>query len=239
MKPLIGITAMSEFRENGKSFTALNSTYKDAVLAGGGIPILLPINDPEYAEEIVQHLDGVIFSGGEDIHPLFYGEAPVLRLGLLTPQRDRWELELFKKAREKQLPLLGICRGCQLINVAMGGTLYQDIDSQVPGVNGHHPSGIKGDEVYHHIRINSSSELQKIFSAEKLGVNSFHHQSVKELGTGLVASAVSEDGIVEAFEYFHMEKEYIMGIQWHPEAMIGRHREFIELFENFIKRCKK
>ncbi|MGL5099612.1 MAG: gamma-glutamyl-gamma-aminobutyrate hydrolase family protein [Fusobacteriaceae bacterium] len=239
MKPLIGITTTSEIRDNGKVFISLNNTYKEAVILGGGIPFLIPVNNPEYAKEIVQHLDGILFSGGEDVHPIFYGEAPLIKIGTVNPDRDRWELELFKEARKKMIPLLGICRGCQIINIALGGTLYQDIDSQIPGVNGHHPVGIKGDEIYHHINIDPTSELYKIFTTQKLGINSFHHQSVKKLGEGLVSSAFSEDGIIEAYQYSEIENNYIMGIQWHPEAMVNKHQEFKKIFENFIVKCKK
>ena len=239
MKPLIGITTMAEFRENGKNFSVLNNTYKEAVLKGGGIPILIPVNDPGDAEEIVQHLDGILFSGGEDVHPIFYGESPLINLGTVSPERDRWELELFKAARKKKLPLLGICRGCQVMNVALGGTLYQDIDSQILKANGHHPVGIKGEEIYHFIDIDPTSELYQIFITEKLGINSFHHQSVKKLGEGLIVSALSEDGVIEAYESFEMENNYIMGIQWHPEIMRSRYERFHNLFESFIAKCKK
>lgn len=239
MKPLIGITTSIESRDNGREFSVLNNTYKEAILKAGGIPLLIPVNSSEYAKEVIQYLDGILLSGGEDVHPLFYGEPPLTKLQTLSPERDRWELELFKQAMKKNIPLLGICRGSQIINVALGGTLYQDIDSQLPGVNGHHPTGIKGDEIYHNIDIDLGSELYKIFIVEKLGINSFHHQGIKKLADNLKISSFSEDGIIESYEYAKMESQYIVGVQWHPEGMIGKHKEFLKLFENFVERCKK
>lgn len=140
---------------------------------------------------------------------------------------------------EKSKPILGICRGCQVINVFLGGNLFQDIDSQVKNVFGHHPKGVLGDEKYHRIKIKKDSELYKIFNREIIEINSFHHQSVKELGEDLKVIATANDGIVEAFQSYHMDEHYILGIQWHPEAMVKRYDEFLKIFENFVEKCSK
>lgn len=239
MKPLIGITVMPESREKGRVFNIINQSYKDAILKAGGVPVLIPLNEPEYASDYLDPLDGILFSGGEDIHPIFYGESPLMKLGTISPERDRWEFELYRLAFEKKIPILGICRGCQLITAAAGGRLYQDIDTQVNFVAGHHPIGISGDEIYHFVDIADSTHLHKILKKDNIGVNSFHHQSVKELAPDFKMGAISKDGIIEAFEYYDMEERYIMGVQWHPEAMVTRHEIFLGLFRDFIKACKK
>ncbi|MGL5231767.1 MAG: gamma-glutamyl-gamma-aminobutyrate hydrolase family protein [Fusobacteriaceae bacterium] len=239
MKPLIGITVFHETRELNKKYIALNNAYVEAIEMAGGIPILIPFADEALAKEYVDRCDGILFSGGEDVSPLFYGEDPKKQLGVIDTKRDFWEKALLKAVVEKSKPILGICRGCQVINVFLGGNLFQDIDSQVKNVLGHHPKGVLGDEKYHRIKIKKDSELYKIFNREIIEINSFHHQSVKELGEDLKVIATANDGIVEAFQSYDMDEHYILGIQWHPEAMVKRYDEFLKIFENFVEKCSK
>lgn len=239
MKPLIGITVFHETRELNKKYIALNNAYVEAIEMAGGIPILIPFAGEDLAREYIDRCDGILFSGGEDVSPMFYDEDPKKELGVIDTRRDFWEKALLKAAVDKNKPILGICRGCQVINVFLGGSLFQDIDSQVKNVLGHHPKGVLGDEKYHRISIKKDSELYKIFNREIIEINSFHHQSVKDLGEDLKTVATSNDGIVEAFQSYDMDKNYILGIQWHPEAMVKRYDEFLKIFENFVEKCSK
>lgn len=239
MKPLIGITVFNELRDRGRKYNALNFAYVDAVKMAGGIPIMIPVLEDSDGFEYINRLDGILFSGGEDMSPLYFGEEPIRELGQVDSRRDENERKLFLAAKEKKMPILGICRGSQVLNVYMGGTLYQDIDSQVKGVQGHHPTTTLYDERYHMIDIVEGTTLYDIFKTKELGINSFHHQAVKELAPNLVATAHAKDGIIEAWENKNMEEHYILATQWHPEAMIHRHREFLKIFENFIERVKR
>lgn len=239
MKPVIGITTFLESKEMGKKYQSLNNSYIEAIQLAGGIPILLPIieSDLSDAEEYISICDGILFSGGEDISPLLYNESPSKYLGVVDTRRDFWENELFKAILSSKLPTLGICRGCQVINVFKNGSLYQDIDTQIEYVNGHHPKGILGDEKYHSATLKEGSLLREIFGNDSIEINSFHHQSAKSMGENLVITALSDDEIIEAFENKNMDDHYIMGIQWHPEAMIKRYPEFLEIFKNFVTQC--
>lgn len=239
MKPLIGITVFYETRELNKKYIALNNAYVEAIEMAGGIPVLIPFVEEGLAKEYVERCDGILFSGGEDVSPMFYDEDPRKELGVIDTRRDFWEKALLQEAVEKNKPILGICRGCQVINVFLGGSLYQDIDSQVKDVLGHHPKGVLGDEKYHRVNIEKSSELYKMFNRDIIEINSFHHQSVKDLGENLKVIATSNDGIIEAFQSEDMNKHYILGIQWHPEAMVKRYDEFLKIFGYFVENCSK
>ncbi|NMA86497.1 MAG: gamma-glutamyl-gamma-aminobutyrate hydrolase family protein, partial [Tissierellia bacterium] len=198
MKPIIGI---SSYEENHKGQYNLNINYVDAVLDAGGIPVIIPIiRDEEDAERYLDTIDGIIFSGGIDISPLNYDENPLKEINRISSVRDNYEMMLFKKAYKRKMPILGICRGSQLMNVALGGKLYQDINTQAPNSLGHSPSSMAGDEFFHSIKIEKDSNFYNIFGKEKIFVNSFHHQAVKELGNNLKAVAHAEDGIIEAIE---------------------------------------
>lgn len=149
------------------------------------------------------------------------------------------EFELLEEAVKRKIPVLGICRGHQLINVAFDGTLYQDIDTEVQSAMGHHPSQISRDELFHSVSIKKESVLHDIFGDEKIYVNSFHHQAVKKLGRGLKATAFSCEGIVEAFETVDMNERFVLGIQWHPENLVNRYNEFLGIFKLLVDRAKE
>lgn len=235
MKPIIGLTVSGE-RKGQSEYNSLNCTYINAILEAGGVPLLIPmIADRDILARYINIVDGIIFTGGGDISPLYYGENPIKELGEVDERRDSYEMALFMEAYPTNMPILGICRGCQLINVALGGTLYQDINSQIEGSYGHMSKNSATDQVYHMIRIEKESKLYDIFGNDTIAVNSYHHQSVKDLGDGLKATAYSYDGIIEAFE--SIKKDYIIGVQWHPEAMVPKRALFTKLFEDFIKQC--
>ena len=200
MKPIIGI-AISNRVKSKKIYSVINNDYIKAVQKAGGIPILIPFsNNIENIKEYTDKIQGIIFTGGEDISPLAYNEDPLKEVECIIEERDRFELELFKEVYEKQIPILGICRGLQLINIALGGNLYQDINSQIPNSYGHAPKHTLRHNLYHSVKIEKYSKLFDIFKTEDLKVNSFHHQSVKKLGTDLKVTALSNDGIIEAIE---------------------------------------
>ncbi|MDH6350469.1 MULTISPECIES: gamma-glutamyl-gamma-aminobutyrate hydrolase family protein [Brevibacillus] len=231
MKPIIGLTT---FLSEQSKYSTVSRNYVDSIYAAGGVPITIPIvEDKTDYSEYIDLVDGILFTGGNDIAPYYFGENPLKELHSMSSIRDEYELSLFRKAYEKNVPIFGICRGIQLINVALGGSLYQDIYSQIPGALGHSPTQTASDELYHSIQISKHTQLYDIFGEERIFTNSFHHQSVKQLGKNLVATAFSEDGIVEALE--STEERFLLGVQWHPECMTKRHPMFLKLFSAFIQ----
>lgn len=234
MKPIIGVTS---FDGTEKVRHSVSNTYIDAVFAAGGIPAIIPvIYDEEDYDNYLDMLDGIIFTGGLDVSPLCYNENPLKEINLISSRRDKYELGLVKKAYERKMPILGICRGLQITNVALGGSLYQDINVQVSDSLGHAPRGISNDELYHSIEVKKDTKLYDIFGKEKIFVNSFHHQSIKDLGENLVVSALSEDGIIEAMEA--TDERFLIGLQFHPEALVKRHPEYLNIFKELVLAAK-
>lgn len=234
MKPIIGITSQYEYSV-GRNFNKINYTYIEAVIRGGGVPIILPIlSQLDDLDIYIDSIDGLILTGGEDVSPLIFGEEPIKEVKNICYDRDQMEIELFNRAYERGIPVLGICRGVQVFNVALGGTLYQDIHAQIPDALGHVSTyNIEGG--YHSIIIDKDTMLYDIFKQEKISVNSQHHQSVKDLGRDLRISAKSLDGVIEGVE--STTDKYVLGLQFHPEAMINPHKKFLNIFNHFIKNC--
>ena len=234
MKQLIGLTCQNEYSHNRK-FNKINYTYIDAIKKSGGIPIILPIvNEVELLDRYLDILQGIILTGGEDASPLLYGEEPIREVDTICFQRDNMEIEIIKRAYEKSIPIFGICRGIQMINIALGGTIYQDIYRQIPNSLGHIAgSSIEGG--YHTIEIVKDSIMYEIFNKERIQVNSQHHQSVRDLGKNLKINSYSLDGIVEGIE--STDDRFILGVQFHPEALIDQHDEFLNIFRYFISYC--
>jgi microsomal dipeptidase-like Zn-dependent dipeptidase/gamma-glutamyl-gamma-aminobutyrate hydrolase PuuD len=214
--PLIGLSVSPT--DNG---SALSAYYINAVLKAGGAPVLIPaVTDVTALRQIVAGLDGLVLTGGKDVNPLWYREDPLQPLGDVDPLRDEYELKLIKLATDRNIPLLGICRGEQLINVAFGGTLYQDIPSQRAGKPLiKHVQKMSGEYVSHTVSVAPKSQLAAIIGAGKQGVNTFHHQAVKDIAPGFRAVAYSTDSIVEAIEAW--PERPILAVQWHPEALVG------------------
>lgn len=232
--PRIGI---SSNRKDGLSCIA--DTYVQSVLKAGGAPVLIPvITDMEALTAIVSGLDGLLMSGGGDINPLYVGEEPVPQLQDVDTFRDEFDLILLRLATNRQLPVMGICRGHQLINVAFGGSVYQDIHSQHEATLFKHSQTMPREQVSHSVRItDTSSRLFDILKKEPdIFVNSFHHQAVKDIAPEFKETAVAPDGINEAME--HPEKE-IFSVQWHPEAMAANDDELmLELFRHHVKTAR-
>jgi putative glutamine amidotransferase len=198
--------------------TGVNAAYVRSMLAAGGVPIILsPLLGPSYAMRALDGVDGLLLTGGEDIHPAWYGAEPSPRLYPPSHERDLYELALFAAARQRELPILGICRGIQLVNVALGGTLFQDLPSERPGPVAHDPGGAR-DARTHEIRLEEGSRAARALGRTALSVNSFHHQAVDRLAGGLIASGWSADGLIEAAES-PAEAPWLLAVQWHPEEM--------------------
>lgn len=228
-KPIIGITCVVNWQD-GKQMQ--NETYIQAILKAGGIPLLLPAVEGE--DVILAHaalLDGLVVSGGPDIDPLYFGEQPIPGLGGVVPLMDSYEVRLIRLFLELDKPILGICRGEQVLNAAAGGTLYQDIYSTLPGLLKHRQEAPRPFRS-HSISIQSGTKLASILGVEQTLVNTFHHQAVAQPAPGFVISASAPDGIVEAIE--SQNHRFALGVQWHPEGMWNVAENHDTLFAAFI-----
>jgi putative glutamine amidotransferase len=203
---------------DGAERTGLNSAYVRSVSAAGGVPVIVsPLIGSAYAARALDGVDGLVLTGGEDMDPAWYHAD---RSPLLNPpsrERDIFELAIFAAARQRELPILGICRGIQVINVAMGGTLYQDLPSERPGPVDHNPAGTRTDRS-HGIRLAPESLAAEALGVTSMRVNSFHHQGIRELAPGLVATGWSDDELIEAVEGGEGQL-WMLAVQWHPEEM--------------------
>lgn len=203
---------------DGSDRTGVNAAYVQAVLAGGGIPLILsPLMGASLAGAALEACDGLLLSGGEDIHPSWYGAEPSPLLSPPSRERDLFELALFATARQRGLPVLGVCRGIQLINVALGGTLFQDLPTERPGPV-EHGSGGSRDGRSHPVRLEPGSRVAAALGVTAITVNTFHHQAIKQLAPGLVATGSTGDGLIEAVES-EPGAPWILAVQWHPEEM--------------------
>lgn len=237
MKPVIGITTFCEKGTN-KIFNSVSYNYVKSIMLAGGVPMLIPLdNDTDNFDIYLEKVDGLLFSGGVDVSPMLYGEDPLKEITKISSDRDNYEINLLNKAVSMDMPILGICRGMQLINVALEGSLYQDINAQIKNSNGHSPSEINVDELYHSVSIKIDSRLFKILNKDKIFVNSFHHQCVKKLGKNLKPVAFSSDNIVEAYE--SSKHRFLLGVQWHPEDLVIKHREFLQIFKELVEESSK
>jgi putative glutamine amidotransferase len=203
---------------DGAERTGLNSAYVRSITAAGGVPLVLsPLMGHSFAARALDGVDGLVLTGGEDVDPSWYNAELSPLTNPPDRNRDLFELALFAAARQRELPILGICRGIQLINVALGGTLYQDLPSERPGRVDHNPAGARADRS-HAIRLAPGSLAAEALGATSLRVNSFHHQAVRDLAPKLVATGWSEDELIEAVESVEGEP-WLLAVQWHPEEM--------------------
>lgn len=244
MKPLIGITCSmglgiySMTMENlPQEQHRMNDSYVKAIQQAGGIPVVIPAyEDLSFVEELISRLDGVLLSGGGDLDPTLYDCRPNAHLGSVSPRRDAAEIAIARHVlRETDKPLLGICRGVQVMNVAMGGSLYIDLPDE--GKLAHALSMYPRHQVSHEIDVREKTHLAKAMGVGKRYVNSFHHQAVKELAEGFTVSAYSEpDAVIEAIEL--PGERFVVGVQWHPEELTAR-EEAKQLFRNFVTAATK
>lgn len=235
-KPIIGLSSTSG---EGTS-TSVPLTYVESVIRAGGVPMVLPVtHDHELLNRMLDNIDALILTGGEDVDPLkWYGEEPLPALGGIAPERDSFDVALARLAVERGIPLLGICRGHQVINVAFGGTLYQDIPSQVKASQVKHRQSAPGNYGTHSIRIDKNSLLYKQIDTQAIAVNSFHHQAVKDVAPGFKVTATSVDGVVEAMEKIGSDQVY--SVQFHPEVFTAQNIDtFMGIFEYLIKKAQE
>jgi putative glutamine amidotransferase len=217
--------------------TAVGETYIRAVMRAGGTPIVLPPTlTPDDIPILTERLDGLLLSGGEDIAPKHYGQQDESWMGRVDENRDTIEIELTRSWILKDKPLLAICRGIQVLNVAIGGTLYQDISKHLPDALDHTYVPARPMEITtHSIDIDKNSQLARILGGTKFEVNSAHHQAIHTPGEGSTVVAHAPDGVIEAIELPQLK--YCIGVQWHPEAMVKISDMMMPLFVSFIQAC--
>jgi len=236
--PLIGITTYRTRNRYQYPQICLSEAYISSLAQAGALPVLVPLGLSESAlDELVALLDGVLFSGGGDVEPERYGSQPHPLVDNVDLDRDRVELHLLQKVLAARQPFLGICRGLQLINIGLGGTLYEDILDQKPGSLHHStPDELPRNHLSHTVRVESNSQLSKILAHPEVQVNSLHHQGVRRLAGDLLPTAYAPDGIIEAFELPGVR--YGLAVQWHPE-WLQEHLSMQALFRSFVEACSR
>lgn len=236
-KPIIGITGNTSALKND-DFEAFKINYSStgfskAISMAGGTPIIIPINDASFAKEYIQLVDGLLLTGGQDVTPLLYGEEPRKVIGPTSPERDKYEVALIQEAILQKKPILGICRGLQIINVVLGGSLLQDL-SEDPSISLQHVQRSQPEFATHSIKVKSGTHISEIVENNSY-VNSIHHQAIKDLGKGLTVSAWSPDNVIEAIEVVD-DTQSIVGIQWHPEITFLDNDASLAIFKDLIVR---
>lgn len=236
MRPRIGLNCDYAHRPSGEKRLALNLNYVEAVEAAGGVPVLLPWQSRTSLRAALEGLDGIVLTGGDDLDPGTYGARPHPAEKPMDPAREAFDLALVREVLRRRLPTLAICLGCQLVNVARGGTLVQDIPSQMPGALPH--ARLKdGEAPWHRVRVAPGSHLAGILGRASLEANSFHHQSVRTPGRGLEVTARAPDGVVEAVE--DPGHPFLLGVQWHPERCYRERPAHRRLFQALIAAAGK
>ncbi|OOB76822.1 MAG: hypothetical protein BEN19_03865 [Epulopiscium sp. Nuni2H_MBin003] len=239
MKPIIGIPLNAQHVKrnvSSKDIYYINEEYTLVLNKLGAMPILLPFTDDiSLVKAQVDLCDGILLSGGDDITPYLYGEEPNPKLGEYNEAIDRYQLNMTNETIQQNKPLLGICRGAQIINIIFGGSVYTDM-SYVPEKTLLHMQTGKRRDVCHTMVTKKGTKMHQYFGDEIL-INSFHHQAISTIGTGLIVSATAKDNIVEAIE--NNDLKYCVGVQWHPEIMAIYSESMNNLFIDFINHCKK
>lgn len=237
--PMIGISGSLDDNETQQYILR---TYTGALIAAGAVPVLLA---PDMTEgmlgECLKHLDGVLLSGGNDVAPELFGAEPIQQLGEVNPVRDTFEMRLVCEAFTHRIPTFGICRGIQSMNVAMGGTLWQDLPSQFRTADGQPPLAHSQKRMAcyrsHKVRIEKDSLLHQLVRADEIPVNSFHHQAVREAAPCLRITARATDGVIEAVEC--PSHPFFLGVQWHPERYYDREEDSMALFRAFVQAARE
>ena len=240
MRPVIGISAhptLHDYRGNKSTIQSCGENYLFSLEAVGAVPLILPIyDDPEALDRYVGLCDGYLIPGGIDVNPISYGETPHPLLETTRLDFDEYQLHLIERMRVSKKPVLAICRGIQIVNVAYGGTLYQDVSLHGEGTMRHSQVDITPGGISHHVSIEDDSILHRLYGSE-LWTNSYHHQSIKDLGAGLRITARADDGIIEAVEA--TDHPYLHAVQWHPESFFVRPDNYmLAIFEDFVKQCR-
>jgi putative glutamine amidotransferase len=237
MRPIIGITCGTNSTDNNLSENSISGSYISAIESAGGTPIVIPIVQNEAClEDSLEIIDGLLLSGGVDIDPVYFGEEAKPGLGRVDADRDRVEIYLTTNALKKDIPILGICRGIQILNVAAGGTLYQDINTDLNNNILKHRQTAQGWHGTHSIDVKEGSRLLDILGQPTIRVNSFHHQSVKKLAPNFKISAVALDGIIEGIE--STNRRFSIGVQFHPELMWQNNPPISAIFTAFVNAAR-
>lgn len=239
-KPIIGIAgnifSMENYEIPGIDRSYVNEDYIQAVEKAGGIPLVLPVVEgQDLVEEQVDICDGIILTGGQDVNPLLYNEGPHEKLGYVNLKVDKYQLNIAQIVIRQDKATLGICRGLQMLNIARGGTLYQDLSGMEGEVMKHFQDGERY-ELSHSIDIKKGNILEELWG-EKILINSYHHQCIKDLGKGVEVIAQASDGAIEAIRL--EDKEFIIGLQWHPEMMAVEYGEMLAIFDELVRESKK
>lgn len=235
MKPVIGIGPSIE---NGSHMHFTNHDNIAAIQEAGGMPVILPyVSDATLIDQAANLIDGLYLTGGNDIDPTLFGEEPHPNLGEINPVRDDYEMAIIKKMLNMNKPILGVCKGCQMINIAMGGDMYQDIYTQMENTLLQHGQKAPAEHGSHYMDIQENSLLHNIIGENRIKVNSRHHQANRNPGKVIVHSGLATDGVVEAMESTH--HSFVLGLQWHPENMAVKGNEHAKkIFTSFIKACQ-
>lgn len=235
-KPLIALTPAHDTDNND---IKMRPTYLRALKAAGAIPVVLPLEaSEEELKQLASEFDGFLFTGGPDVHPFLFGEETQAHCGNVSVERDQMELALLPLVMELKKPVLGICRGIQVLNIALGGNIWQDIPSQIKNdFPIAHSQPFYYNIPSHSVVLSQGTLLARISGKRNIKVNSMHHQAVKDLAPGLVASAYSPDRLIEALEM--PGYPFFVGVQWHPEYLWEKNDEAFELFKTFVDSCRK
>jgi putative glutamine amidotransferase len=244
--PRIGVTAAlrEETVSTGQNllerFVRADFDYVNAVSEAGGSPVVIPPSiSLREAESLLDGLDGLLLSGGPDLDPEYYGEEPRAELGTILPEWDALEMGLLGLALERRVPILGICRGMQILNVALGGTLYQDVPSQFGSAATNHWQTTPKYRVAHQVEVSEASYLAEIADGGTFEVNSYHHQGIKGLADALKVAARSADGVIEAVESRDFSERWLVGVQWHPEGLRDSDPEHRSLFDAHVDAAER
>jgi putative glutamine amidotransferase len=237
MRPLIGIPCHASFRaETGRPIYGNNRSYVHALEAAGGVPVLIPmLNDFTALDPLLARLDGLLLPGGVDVQPSRYGEEKHPLTEEADTQLDQFELSLTSWALKEDVPILGICRGMQVINVALSGSLYQDLSDQYPGSIRHSQRDLPRTHLSHHIIVEPGSQVESLLGTQELWVNSLHHQAVKTPGKGVHISGQARDGVAELLEV--PGHRFVIAVQGHPEEIYTTVSAFANLFSAFVQAC--
>lgn len=238
-RPVIGITTqtLEAIPDQLPRCWVMSQRYVHVLVAGGAIPWVIPLleHDEATLRAIYERTDGLFLPGGVDIDPAAYGEARRAVCGRSDPARDWTELLLTRWALADKKPVLAVCRGAQILNVAIGGTLYQDVGAEHPDALKHDffpTAGRRRDDLRHDVRIAAGSRLGRLLGTDVLGVNSMHHQGIARLAPGLTAVAIAADGLIEGVEV--TDDRFVLGVQWHPEDLVDVDPRMRALFDAFI-----
>ena len=232
--PIIGITG-SRNQEAGR--IVLSETYFDAIIKAGGIPVVLPCTaDEQVIDALLNTIDALLLSGGVDIHPRHFGEDVHPACGEIDEKRDASELQLVRRALDRQMPIFGICRGIQVLAVALGGTLFQDIESQLGIPKAQHRQEPPYDNPVHTVRFKEGGLFERITQTQLMPTNSMHHQAIKEAGDQLIIEGITMDGIIEAVSM--RGNEAVLGVEFHPECLAHYSDFAARLFDYFIEKAK-